>query len=223
MRDTASRPDAASAGKDACPVRVREAREDDLPALERALEEHFLFEETHPSRTVFRRNVYPTPQTLRQALATGSLHVAVLPADAGGEGEIAGFILSNTDQPPEYAAVAWPGRADGDGTVDGTGGNATGDSDGGNTKDPDPALVIHLLMVRPSFAGRGVGGTLVLAMCDRAARMGLARVRLDTGLQNTPAFGLYRKLGFVLAGAGAMAVGGAIAHRDHLFLQKDLD
>ena len=86
--------------------------------------------------------------------------------------------------------------------------------------EPDQILVLHLLCVRPSKAGRGTGRKMVQFVLDEAKRTGCLAVRLDTGAQNLPAAELYRKMGFELAGTGSMAIGGEIAHEGHLFFER---
>lgn len=84
-------------------------------------------------------------------------------------------------------------------------------------------MVVHLLLVRPSMAGRGVASALVGYAVELAQNNGCRAVRLDTGEQNLPAVSLYKKLGFQIAAAAPMKVGGAIENRGHLFLQKILE
>ena len=82
--------------------------------------------------------------------------------------------------------------------------------------------MIHLLMVRPSAAGRGIGSALVNYALETAAQSSCTAVRLDTGGQNLPAAALYEKLGFQLVAVTSMKVGGAISHSGHLFFEKAL-
>ena len=110
------------------------------------------------------------------------------------DGEIAGSIIANATQPAEYANIPWEtvGRA----------------------------LVLHLLMVRPSMAGRGIGTALAGYAAQLARQGGYAALRLDTGSQNTPAVSLYKKAGFRIVASGPMDVGGVLTHKGHLFLEK---
>lgn len=83
-------------------------------------------------------------------------------------------------------------------------------------------MVIHLVMVCPEAAGKGIGSSLVKYAMERARHHSCEAVRLDTGAQNIPAASLYKKLGFQLAETGTMKVGGVISHTGHLFFEKML-
>ena len=112
------------------------------------------------------------------------------------DGEIAGSLIANATQPAEYAGISW--------------------------ESSGRALVIHLLLVRPSMAGRGVGTALVEYAMQLARQGGYAALRLDTGSQNTPAVALYKKAGFRIVASGTMEVGGILTHKGHLFLEKQV-
>ena len=174
---------------------IRPATEADLPAVVTAYAEHFAHERTHTACTVFREGVYPTERDARAALQEGALHVALL-----GD-TLAGSIICNEREPGEYASVPWPAR---------------------ERRPEARALVLHLLMVRPCMAGRGVGTALVRYACELARGRGLDVVRLDTGMQNLPARHLYQKLGFTVICGGCMKIGGVLEHKDHLFLEREL-
>ena len=80
--------------------------------------------------------------------------------------------------------------------------------------------VIHLLMVRPSAAGKGIGSLIENDAMELAKQQACVAVRLDTGEQNVPAASLYKKLGFHLVSTSQMKVGGMISHNRHLFFEK---
>lgn len=172
---------------------IRLAVPADLDEIEQSYREHFLHERLHGAYTVFREGVYPTRRHAEQALADGVLYVY---EEAGA---ILGSVILDRRQPQAYQAILWPSSA------------------------PEERVgVIHLLMVRPSAAGRGIGSALVGFGEEEARRLGCLALRLDTGAQNTPAAALYQKLGFQLAAAGSMRVGDAIPHSGHLFFEKEL-
>lgn len=172
---------------------IRAAAEADLEQIGQTYEEHFLQEERYGAYTVFQRGVYPTGRDAAAAVQNGTLYLCE------ENGIVLGSMIFDSRQPEEYRAVRWPSGA------------------------PEQAVrVIHLLLVRPSAAGRGVGSALVRYALGQAAQCDCAAVRLDTGAQNLPAAALYRKLGFRLAAAAPMKVGGAICHGEHLFFEKAL-
>lgn len=172
---------------------IRQATPDDLGWIEDTYNEHFLYEKEHGAFTVFQRDVYPTRRDAEKAITDGAMYVCA------ENGRIAGSIIVDRVQPAEYGRVAW-----------------------GNTLGEDEVMVVHLLLVRPSMAGRGVASALVGYAVELAQNNGCRAVRLDTGEQNLPAVSLYKKLGFQIAAAAPMKVGGAIENRGHLFLQKIL-
>lgn len=81
-----------------------------------------------------------------------------------------------------------------------------------NSVDPSEALIIHLLCVKPSEAGRGIGKAMVRFAVEEAKRRNCKVVRLDTRSQNLPAKTLYTNLGFELSGKTKFSVGGLIPH-----------
>lgn len=172
---------------------LRQAVAPDLDHIEEGYQEHFLHEREHGAFTVFQEGVYPTIEDAKRALLAGALFVCE-------EGDIlAGSIIVDTRQPDEYGKINWPSRA-----------------------ADEKVMVIHLVIVRPGMAGKGIGSSLVNYALEIARQRSCEAVRLDTGSQNIPAVSLYRKLGFELAGTTSMKVGGLIAHDRHLFFEKRL-
>lgn len=172
---------------------IRPATIQDLDAIEAAYSEHFTFEETHPQQafTVFKRGVYPTRHDAEKALAEGKLTIFEK------DGALLASVITGRKQPPEYADVPWQ-----------------------RTLTDAEVLVIHLLMVRPSASGHGVGTALLAAVEERARAMGVRALRLDTGSQNKPAVHLYEKNGYCIVATASMKVGGVVPHDGHLFLEK---
>ena len=171
---------------------IRQATAADLAQIEDAYDEHFAFETAHPERafTVFRKGVYPTRRDAEKALADGGLTVFE------EDGRILASVITSGVQPPEYAHVPWQ-----------------------RALDASQVRVIHLLMVRPSAAGRGIGATLMRYIEAQARAEGIRALRLDTGSQNKPAVGLYTGQGFTLAGTGSVQLGGQIPHAGQVFLE----
>lgn len=172
---------------------IRQATAADLDAIEETYRAHFAHEWAHGAYTVFREGVYPTRQDAEAALRAGALWLC----EAGGE--VLGSAILDRVQPEEYRTVDWS-----------------------NGAAEDRVAVLHLLLVRPSAAGTGVGSMLVRCGEALGRQWGCTVLRLDTGRQNLPAVALYRRLGFQVAASAPMRVGGAIPHGEHLFFEKQL-
>lgn len=114
-------------------------------------------------------DVHPTRQIAAADLEQRQLFVATL------EGQLAGSMVLNTFQDPEYAALEWKHR------------------DG-------PALVVHRLMVDPVQRGRGVALALMNFAEGLAAERGHGSIRLDAFSHNPRALELYTRLGYRRAG-----------------------
>jgi len=169
---------------------IRKAVSQDIEQVENSYVELLLHEQEHGAYTVWKLGVYPTRLTAEKALAEDTLYVMER------DGEICASVIADHVQPEEYRQIHWKCQA-----------------------EPQEVLVIHLLCVRPSKAGGGIGKELVRFVLEQAKRMHCKAVRLDTGAQNKPAAALYTKLGFEIAGTSSMTVGGAISHDGHLFFE----
>lgn len=172
---------------------IRKAVKEDLGQIEEGYREHFQYEREHTAFTVFREGVYPTGEDAKRALEEETLYVYV------EDGTIAASMILDGRQPEEYKEIDWPGKA-----------------------KPEEVLVLHLLLVRPSMHGKGIGTAMVNYAVEAAGRLGCRAVRLDTGKQNVPAASLYVKAGFRQAGSAGMKVGGRISHGGHLFFEKEV-
>lgn len=172
---------------------IRKATLKDLDAVEAGYLAHFAYEKEHGAYTVFKEGVYPTRNDAEIAIESYSLFVFE-------ENDIVvGSIIFNKKQPEEYNKIGWLCRA-----------------------TPDEVMVIHLVMVHPGMAGKGIGSALVNHVLALAKANSCTAVRLDTGEQNSPAVSLYKKLGFALVESSSMKVGGAIFHNKHLFFEKNV-
>lgn len=172
---------------------IRRAVFDDIELIEDAYNEHFKYEMENGAFTVFKKGIYPTGKDAEKAIDAGTLYVYE------DDSNIAGSIIVDKTQPAEYAGITWrrPLRE-------------------------DEVRVIHLLMVRPCMAGKGIGTSLVKYAVELAKNNSCKALRLDTGSQNIPAISLYKKSGFQIVAAASMNVGGTIEHREHLFMEKVL-
>ena len=171
---------------------IRKAVWEDVDQIENAYDEHFAHEARHTAYTMFRRGVYPTRADAERAVAAGTMFVC----EEGGV--LGGSIIIDQVQPKEYAGIPWQRDLSG-----------------------DDVMVIHLLMVRPSMAGRGIATELLRYAAERAENCRCRALRLDTGGQNFPAVSLYQKNGFTIAARAPKAVGGAV-HQNHLYLERAL-
>lgn len=172
---------------------LRQAMDTDLDQVEEGYQKHFLHEKAHGAFTVFREGVYPTREDAAKALSQGSLYVY------DENGRVLGSIILDRKQPDEYKKIDWPSHA-----------------------PAEKVMVIHLVMVCPDAAGKGIGSSLVNYAMEIAKQHSCDAIRLDTGAQNIPAASLYKKLGFQLAETGTMKVGGLISHNGHLFFERAL-
>lgn len=173
---------------------IRKATIEDLNAIEEGYLEHFAHEQNHKAYTIFKKGVYPTKNDAKNALKQNALYVYE------DNGEILASMIFNSVQPEEYKKISWS-------------------SEQSNPVSPDQLRVIHLLMVRPSASGKGIGAAMVKEALNIAKKEKCHVVRLDTGSQNIPASSLYQKMGFQLVAVQSMKVGGMIAHKKHLFFE----
>lgn len=172
-------------------IMIRKATACDIDRIEAAYDEHFEYEREHGAFTVFRKGVYPTRETAVNALNAGTLYVY---EDEGG---VQGSVIIDGRQAEEYKNIEW-----------------------GKKLDAGKVKVVHLLMVRPSAAKRGIASALMRFAEELARGHSCEALRLDTGAQNIPAVSLYKKLGYRVVASADMKVGGAVAHQGHLFLEK---
>lgn len=151
--------------------RIRRADEVDVEAVVRIYSRIHDEEEAGRCSVGWRRGVYPTVRTAREALERGDLFVW---DDAG---EILASAVINRSQLPAYAGGRWAAEL------------------------PDErVMVLHTLVVDPARSGGGIGRAFV-AFYERYAReRGCAACRLDTQLRNRSAMRLYPRLGYREAG-----------------------
>lgn len=172
---------------------IRKAVFNDIGLIEDTYNEHFKYEMEHRAFTVFQKGIYPTVKDAEKAVNRGTLYVYE------ENNNIAGSIIADKIPPKEYREIVWKQ----------------------NCRD-DEVMVIHLLIVRPGMAGKGIATALIKYAVELARNNSCKALRLDTGSQNIPAVSLYKKLGFQIAAAGSMKVGNVIEHSGHLFLEKVL-
>lgn len=170
---------------------IRKAALSDIDLIEDTYNEHFRYELEHKAFTVFKKGVYPTRQDAEKAIRSDTLYVYET------DHNIVGSMIADHIQPVEYSCIPWER----------------------NCKN-DKVMVIHLLMVRPSMAGKGIATSLVKYAVELAKNHSCEVLRLDTGSQNIPALSLYQKSGFQIVATAPKKVGDVIEHNNHLFLEK---
>ncbi|MEA4891687.1 MAG: GNAT family N-acetyltransferase [Peptococcaceae bacterium] len=152
---------------------IREASETDIRETARIYEEVLDQEDRRgTSYTNWQRGKYPTDRDAQKAFDAGTLYTGE------EKGQIFGSVILNHLQPPEYGNISW--------TIPGEG------------KD---VLVIHTLVISPSWAGRGKGKEFVAFAEAKARELGCTAIRLDTYEGNIPAAAMYEKLGYRYAGS----------------------
>ena len=119
-------------------------------------------------------SVYPTRQTAAEAIQAGDMYVAE------EEGRIVASARINREQVPEYADAPWS-RDDA----------------------PEHVLVLHTLVVDPSYKGRGCATRFVRFYEDLARTHGCTALRMDTNERNAAARSLYAGLGYQEVGVVA--------------------
>lgn len=115
--------------------------------------------------------IYPTAAIIRNDVATETMYAAWL-----GPTALAGAVVLNDHQDPEYEEVPW-------------------------TLHGERVGVVHRLMVDPRLQGRGLAGQLMRFIERRAAGIGYDVLRLDAFTLNPRALRLYERLGYYDAGA----------------------
>ena len=124
-------------------------------------------EETGRAAIGWIRSVYPTRQTAVDALQADSLYVAE------EKGRIVAAAKIDQTQVPEYADASWS-RDDA----------------------PEHVLVLHTLVVDPSYKGRGCATRFVHFYEDLGRKRNCTALRMDTNERNAAARSLYAALGY---------------------------
>ena len=146
---------------------IRKATQDDIPAIAAIYERIHDREEAGAGTTGWKRGVYPTEATAREALLAGELFVDER------EGQIVAAARVDQAQVPEYALARWRYAA-----------------------TEDAVMVLHTLTVDPDAAGQGVGTSFVAFYEQYARAHGCVCLRMDTNEINAPARALYKRLGY---------------------------
>lgn len=113
-------------------------------------------------------DLYPSREILLSDIERQEMHVVCI------EDTIAGLIVINNEQPPEYSAIPW--------------------------KYSGSALVIHRLAIDPLHQGRGLATKLIKYAEEYAVIGKYDCIRLDTFTNNPTSNALYKKLGYIETG-----------------------
>ena len=146
---------------------IRKAVPGDIPAVAAIYERIHDREEAGAGTTGWKRGVYPTEATAREALAADVLFVDER------EGRIVAAARIDQVQVPEYALARWRFAA-----------------------DAREILVLHTLVVDPDAAGQGIGTDFVAFYECHARERSCPCLRMDTNAINAPARALYKHLGY---------------------------
>ena len=172
-------------------MEIRQARAQELPAIERLYERVIDAMRGTPYDICWEMGVHPTSARLRDAVHAGDLLVAV--EAGGGVASMLGALILDGNQAAGYRDIPW-----------------------GVSAVPERVRVIHLLAVDPGARGRGVGRALMAGAIDAARTQSARAVRLDVFDNNKPAYDLYEGCGFVDLGVYTLDVGDGFTHAANL-------
>ncbi len=110
------------------------------------------------------------------------------------EDKIVGHVVLNEWQTEEWKTIRWNGN--------------------------NP-LIIHSLMIDPSYQGKGIGAIMVKRMEEYALLNGYDSIRLDTFSGNPQALKLYKKHGYIEKGEVFFA-SKPVGHQKYLCMEKEL-
>lgn len=172
---------------------IRKAVKNDLAQIVNIYDKILELEEKGKANIGWKRNIYPTEKTARDALIKNELFVLE------EDGRILAAAKINQEQVPEYVYCHWTYDA------------------------PDSeVMVIHTLVVDPDFSGHGIGSKFIRFYEELALKCGCHYLRMDTNQINTAARALYKKLGYSEIGVVPCAFNG-ISGVQLVCLEKKLD
>ena len=124
---------------------------------------------------------YPTREIFLADIAAGSLYAARI------DGSMAGIIVLDEKQSPEYRDINWTDKA-------------------------GKVLVVHRLCVSPAFQGQGIGKKLMLFAENYALENKYSSIRLDAFAENYISVGLYESLQYQRRGNVSSFLKGKISY-----------
>lgn len=146
---------------------IRKALEQDIMPVAEIYERIITGEEEGRTCIGWKRGVYPTERTAREAFAAGELFVMT-----DGDKVVAAARI-NHNQVPEYADAQWEYEA-----------------------ADEEIMVLHTLVVDPERSGKGYGTGFVRFYERYALEHGCGFLRMDTNVKNSAARRLYAGLGY---------------------------
>ena len=152
-------------------LNFRKATNEDIKQIAEIYSDIHKGEEEGKSSIGWIRNVYPTEETAENALKRDDLFVLEV------NNTIVGAAIINRIQVPEYKDGCWKYDAS--------------DSE---------VMVLHTLVISPSFSGKGYGKSFVSFYEKYALKNGCRYLRMDTNAKNTRARAMYKSLGYSEAG-----------------------
>ncbi len=148
-------------------MEIRKATKEDLSAVEAIFSEIHTAEESGAATIGWKRGVYPTAATAKEALNRKNLFVQE------DDGKIVGTGIINQQQVDVYKGANWRY----------------------NVSD-DEVMVLHTLVISPGVSRKGYGRKFVKFYENYAQSQGCSFLRIDTNEKNINARALYRKLGY---------------------------
>ena len=173
---------------------IRKATIDELDAVDRLYNELHDAKEAGLIPVIWRRGVYPSRETAREALARGDLYVLE------ESGRIIGSAVINQVQDEVYAGVPW------------------------QFDEPDERVcVLHTLMISPSEFGKGYARSFLDFYEARAREHGCPELRIDTNDRNLPAQAMYLRHGYRIIGVVPAKVFNGIRDIRLVLMEKHLE
>ena len=146
---------------------IRKAILSDLEAIDAIYNAIHDGEERGLSTVGWKRDIYPTRDTAREAILSEDMFVME------EDGEILASARINKTQVEEYARIGWSHKA----------------------RDEE-VMVLHTLAVAPWASGKGLGTRFVVFYEDYARQNGCPYLRMDTNEKNARARAFYKRLGY---------------------------
>lgn len=145
----------------------RRATAKDIDKIAKIFDDIHLCEEKKLVEIGWKRGVYPTIHTAKEAVERGDMFVAEK------NGVISGAAIINQIQLKEYSAAEWQLQV-----------------------SDELVMVLHTLVVSPEIERQGLGKSFVGFYEDYAKERGCKCLRLDTNERNIRARKMYKKLGY---------------------------